>query len=175
MELNDLIPDGSAAWKVGKNQLTYKKYVNIPICYIGKDGVVYVFLDKRISKQVLKITKRLMWLGVEFYFTTPELSNPKGLEDHKNAIIHHYFRSYIQKEFFEGFESIQFDLILNLTKWTKRENCYNLIKENYEIVKKIVNRQNYDHYARVKKYEYDQILRDDYERLYREIQINQII
>jgi hypothetical protein len=116
-----------------------------------------------------------MWLGVEFYFTTPELSNPKGLEDHKNAIIHHYFRSYIQKEFFEGFESIQFDLILNLTKWTKRENCYNLIKENYEIVKKIVNRQNYDHYARVKKYDYDQIVRDDYERLYREIQINQII
>jgi hypothetical protein len=175
MELSDLIPDGSAAWKVGKNQLTYKKYVNIPICYIGEDGVVYVFLDKRISKQVLKITKRLVWLGVEFYFTTPELSNPKGVEDHKNAIILHYFRSYIQKEFFEGFEMIQFDLIHNMTKWAGKEDCFNLIKENYEEIKKIVNRQEYDYYSNIKKYEYPQEIRDDFDRIYREIQINRIL
>ena len=78
MELSDFIPDGSDAWKVGKNQLTYKKYVNIPICYI-EDDTVYVFLDKRIVKPVLKITKKLIELDVEFYFTTPELSNPKGV------------------------------------------------------------------------------------------------
>lgn len=174
MELIDFIPDGSTAWKVGKNQLTYKKYVNIPICYI-EDDIVYVFLDKRIVKPVLKITKRLLELDVEFYFTTPELSNPKGVEDHKNAIIHHYFRSYIQKEFFKGFEDIQFDVIRNMTAWANKEDCYNLIKENYEVIKKIVNRQNYDYYSNIKKYEYPQDIRDDFDRLYREIQINQIL
>lgn len=174
MELSDFIPDGSAAWKVGKNQLTYKKYVNIPICYI-EDDVVYVYLDKRIVKPVLKITKRLVELNVEFYFTTPELSNPKGLEDHKNAIIHHYFRSYIQKEFFKGFEDIQFDLIHNLTKWCNKEECFQLIKENYASVKKIVNREDYDYFSNIKKYEYPQEIRDDFDRVYREIQINQIL
>ena len=174
MELSDFIPDGSAAWKVGKNQLTYKKYVNIPICYI-EDDIVYVFLDKRIVKPVLKITKKLIELDLEFYFTTPELSNPKGVEDHKNTIIHHYFRSYIQKEFFKGFEAIQFDLIHNMTKWCTKEECIPLIKENYEIIKKIVNRQDYDYYTSTKKYEYPQDIRDDFDRVYREIQINQIL
>ena len=59
MELSDLIPDGSAAWKVGKRQLTYKKYVNIPICFI-EDDIVYVYLDKKIVKAVLKLVKKLV-------------------------------------------------------------------------------------------------------------------
>jgi len=174
MELSDLIPDGSDAWKVGKKQLTYKKYVNIPICYI-EDDTVYVFLDKRIVKPVLKITKKLIELDVEFYFTTPELSNPKGVEDHKNAIIRHYFRSYIQNEFFKGFETMQFDLIHNMTNWAGKEDCFNLIKENYEEIKKVVNAQSYDYYSNIRKYEYPQEIRDDFDRLYREIQINRIL
>jgi len=174
MELSDFIPDGSDAWKVGKKQLTYKKYVNIPICYI-EDDIVYVFLDKRIVKPVLKITKKLIELGVEFYFMTPELSNPKGVEDHKNAIIRHYFRSYIQKEFFKGFETMRFDLIHNMTTWAAKEESFHLIKENYEEIKKIVNAQSYDYYSNVRKYEYPQEIRDDFDRLYREIQINRIL
>jgi hypothetical protein len=174
MELSDFIPDGSAAWKVGKNQLTYKKYVNIPICYI-EDDIVYVFLDKRIVKPVLKITKKLIELDLEFYFTTPELSNPKGVEDHKNVIIYHYFRSYIQKEFFKGFEAMQFDLIQNMTSWANKEECFNLIKENYDEIKKVVNKQDYDYYSNIKKYQYPQEIRDDFDRLYREIQINRIL
>lgn len=174
MELIDFIPDGSDAWKVGNRQLTYKKYVNIPICYI-EDGIVYVFLDKRIVRPVLKITKRLVELNSEFYFTTPELSSPKGVEDHKNAIIHHYFRSYIQKEFFDGFEKMEFDLIKNMTSWAAKENCFDLIKENYDAVKKTVNEKRYDYYSNIQKYEYSQEIRDDFDRVYREIQINQIL
>lgn len=174
MELSDLIPDGSDAWKVGKRQLTYKKYVNIPICFI-EDDIVYVYLDKRIVKAVLKLVKKLVEIKAEFYLTTPELSNPKGLEDHQNAIIHHYFRSYIQKEFFDGFEKMEFDMIKNMTDWTTKEGCFMLIKENYDIVKKIVNEKRYDYYSNTKKYEYPQNIRDDFDRVYREIQINQIL
>lgn len=174
MELIDFIPDGSDAWKVSKRQLTYKKYVNIPICYI-EDDIAYVFLDKRIVRPVLKITKRLVELNVEFYFTTPELSNPKGVEDHKNAIIRHYFRSYIQKEFFKGFGDIQFDVIRNMTSWANKEDCYGLIKENYMAVKKDVNRETYDYYSNKRGYEYSQEIRDDFDRVYRDIQINQIL
>lgn len=174
MELSDFIPDGSAAWKVGKRQLTYKKYVNIPICFI-EDNIVYVYLDKRIVKAVLKLVKKLLEMKVEFYLMTPELSNPKGLEDHHNAIIHHYFRSYIQKEFFEGFEKMEFDMIKNMTDWATKESCFALIKENYDAVKKIVNEKRYDYYSNVQMYEYPQDIRDDFDSVYREIQINQIL
>ena len=174
MELSDFIPDGSDAWKVGKHQITYKKYYNIPICYI-EDDIVYVFLDKRIVNPVLKIVKRLVELNTEFYFTTPELSSPKGVEDHKNTIICHYFRSYIQKEFFDGFEGMQFDLMRNLVKWCDKEKCFPLIKKNYEEIKKTVNKQNYDYYSNIRKYQYPQEIRDDFDRVYREIQINQIL
>lgn len=174
MELSDLIPDGSAAWKVGKRQLTYKKYVNIPICFI-EDDIVYVYLDKKIAKAVLKLVKKLVDMKVEFYLITPELSSPKGLEDHKNAIIYHYFRSYVQKEFFEGFEKIEFDLIKNMTDWATKEGCFSLIKENYDAVKKIVNEKNYDYFSNINAYQYPQNIRDDFDRVYREIQINQIL
>ena len=174
MELSDLIPDGSDAWKVGKRQLTYKKYANIPICYI-EDDVAYVYLDKRIYKQVLQLTRRLMDIEAEFYFTTPELSSPKGLEDHYLAILHNYLRSYIQKEFSRGFNRLGFDIIRNMTDWAKKEGCFSLIRESYESVKLITNRKDYDHYGRFYTYEYSQEIRDDYERLYREIQINSIL
>lgn len=174
MELSNLIPDGSDNWKVGKKQLTYKKYVNIPICFI-EDDIIYVYLDKRIVKPVLKLVKKLVDMKVEFYMTTPELSNPKGLEDHQNAIIHHYFRSYVQKEFFEGFEKMGFDLIHNMTDWATKEGCFPLIKENYDSVKKIVNEKNYDYFSNIHTYEYPQEIRDDFDRVYREIQINQIL
>lgn len=174
MELSDFIPDNSENWKVNKGQLTYKKYVNIPICFI-EENIVYVYLDIRISKAVLKIVNKLINMGIEFYMTTPELSNPKGVEDYYNSVIYHYLRSYIQKEFFKSFEKIEFDLIKNMTDWANREGCFNLIKENYELVKKLVNRNFYDYYRKDNIYDYSQEIRDDFDRVYREIQINRIL
>ena len=48
-------------------------------------------------------------------------------------------------------------------------------EEGIEIVKKIVNEKRYDYYSNTKKYEYPQNIRDDFDRVYREIQINQIL
>ena len=174
MELSDLIPDGSEAWKVGRKQLTYKKYVNIPICFIDGE-TIYVYLDKRIVKPVLKLVKKLESMQAEFYFMTPELSNPKGVERFHESVIHHYLRSYAQKEFFHGFSEIGFDLIHNMTRWAAREGCFPLIKEQYDEVKKEINRKSYDYYANKEIYEFPQEIRDDFDRVYREIQINQIL
>jgi len=175
MELSDLIPDTSDAWKAGKTQLMYKKYVNVPICFIGADGTVYVYLDKKIAKAVLKLTKKLVSIDAEFYFTTPELSSPKGVEDYHEAVIYHYLRSYAQEEFFYGFQSIGFDLINNLTKWAGKEGCFAMIKSSYELVKKSVNYKTHDYYSNKERYEYAKEIREDFDRIYREIQINQIL
>ena len=104
MGLNNLILDSN--WLVKGNFLMYKKYVNIPMCFI-EDDIYYVFLDVKLTKQVLKLTKALMKSGVEFYFTTPEYSNPK-VEIDDNLVISHYLFRY-QDSIFYGFDKL--DLI----------------------------------------------------------------
>jgi hypothetical protein len=173
MDLNSLIPDNSDKWSV-KRFLMFKKYENIPVCFIDGD-IVYVFLDNKIPKQIIKITQHLLNLGVEFYFTTPEFSNPSGVDDIENKVISHYLMSYIQKEFFFGFREIEFDLIHNMVKWTEKENCFDLVKPNYEYITKKVNNKYFDYYANKEYEDYVKEIREDYKTLYRDIQISKIL
>ena len=128
-----------------------------------------------IFKQIIKITQHLLNLGVEFYFTTPEFSNPSGVDDIENKVISHYLMSYIQKEFFFGFREIEFDLIHNMVKWTEKENCFDLVKPNYEYITKKVNNKYFDYYANKEYEDYTKEIREDYKTLYRDIQISKIL
>ena len=68
MDLNDLIPDKLRPnWIIKGKFLMFKKHENIPICFI-EDDVVYIFLDVRIPKQVILITKHIVNQNIEFYF-----------------------------------------------------------------------------------------------------------
>ena len=86
MELNDLIPDNDSIWIIKKNYLMVKKLENIPLSYI-KDNVVYVFLDAKIPKYVIKLVKHLININANFYMNSPLCSNPSGIEDYKEEII----------------------------------------------------------------------------------------
>ena len=179
MELNNLIPDRfrplyNPTWIVKGNFLYFKKLELIPICFI-KDDVVYIFLDARISKQVIKLTEHLIYLKADFYFLTPEASNPSGVIDFEEKVIKSYLMSYAKKEFFNGFKSIEFDLISNMVKWTEKENCFSLIKEIYQDVLKEINHQTWDYYSNKKHYDYCQDIREEFQSLYRAIQISKII
>ena len=178
MSLYDLIPTCYASngkWTIRKDFLMVKKYQNIPVCFIGEDNIIYVFLDNSIKKEILKITQHLVNLGVEFYFTTPELSNPKGVQDYNNKVIQHYLFSYSQMDFYKGFNKIEFDLIKNMVNWTDKVGCSNSIKENYEIILMKVNKTWYNGFHNKKSYLYTQEIRDEFRTLYRDIQINKII
>ena len=175
MELSDLIPDNSSNWSVRNDFLMFKKIQNIPACFISNDDIVYVFLDVRIYKQVLKLTSSLVDKKVEFYFTIPEISNPGGVEDLNDTTILHYLSSYSKKEFFNGFRKIDFDLIYNLIKWTEKENCFDLVKSNYEYMLKRVNHQNWNYYTNKKTFSYSEDIREEFRSLYRDIQISKIL
>jgi hypothetical protein len=175
MDLNSIIPDkNDRNYSVAKKFLMYKKYQNIPLCFI-EDDIVYVFLDKKVSKVVIKLVKNLCKNNIQFYFTTPELSNPKGVIDYEDKVIEHYLNSYIQVEFFYGFQKIGFDFIKNLVDWANKNNCYDLIKSNYDYIQKRVNRKYYDYYSNKDIFEYPKEIRDDFLTLYREIQINNLL
>ncbi len=78
MELFRFIPKkvrSSSEWSNNGKYVLYKKIHNLPVLYV-EDDTVYVFLDLRIINQVILIVKHLQELGVEFYFTHPDFSNP---------------------------------------------------------------------------------------------------
>lgn len=181
MELNDIIPlkfrpTIGCDWVVKNKFLMYKHYEHIPVAFI-EDDIVYVFLDNKISRQILKLTKWLIKCGYEFYFTSPLLSNPKGIfeEDIHTTVIKHYLYSYVQEPYFNGFKKIDFDIIENMVKWCLRENCIDLIKDCYEQIQTKVNRKDHDYWSNKYTFEYDDEIRSDYQTLYRDIQINMIL
>ena len=169
MDLNKFIPDDNSNWVVKSGFLEH-----IPICYV-EDDIVYVFLDMKLYKQVIKVINHLMSLNVEFYLTTPEASNPKGVIDLKEKVIYHYLISYAKDKFFYGFQKIEFDLVDNLVKWTDKEDCFDLVKDVYDKVMKKINHQSWDYYSNKKHFDYSKEIRDEFQSLYRHIQISRII
>jgi hypothetical protein len=170
--LEELIPDSSNRWVIKKNFLMYKKYDLVPIAFIGNDGILYIFLDYNIHKEVIRLIKFIRNKNVEFYLTTPKLLNPKNNVTNFD-IISNYLLCYAQNEFFNGFKKIEFDLIDNMVKWCDKENCYDVIRECLNIVKKEVNRVYYD--MHIERSKYPQEIIDTFNTLYREIQINKIL
>lgn len=179
MELSDLIPlkfipNVGCNWIVKSNYLMFKKYELIPLAYID-DDIVYVILENRVRKEVIRLTKHLVNLEVEFYFTVPEITDPSGVEDLPDKIIKHYLYSYAQKEFYKAFNDIEFDIIKNLVDWSNKFGYYDLIKNNYDDILKKVNYKSHDWCANKDVYEYEEEIRERFKSLYREIQINQLL
>ena len=177
MDLNDLIPfdRDSTNWSISGDMLHYKKYVKIPVCYIDIDDIVHVFLDNRIKKVVVKLVSKLIKIGREFYFAYPDSSNPAGIFRYQNKVVHHYLQTYINSDFRDEFLKMGFDYIGNLVKWVQKENCFDILKEVYDTLKVQVNGQNYDWVSGKKVYNYSEEIRDDYNTMWREIQINIIL
>jgi hypothetical protein len=174
MVLNDLILNGEG-WNISGNFLMFKKLQNIPVCYI-KDNIVYIFLDARITKEIIRFTKSLINKGVEFFFTTPTSSNPKGVNKLEYEILYNYLLSYANSKFFYGFKKINFDLIDNMIKWSKFSNTTHLIKSVYEDVNRKVQSKNWHFiFDTVMNYKYSDEIRDNFNSLYRHIQICKIL
>lgn len=175
MELSELIPDNSEGWSIKNNFLMYKKYQNIPVLYISEDDCVYVFLDVRVYKKILKLTQHLVELGLEFYFMPPELSDPTGVDDFHELVILHYFSSYSNEKFFNGFKKIDFDLIYNLIKWTEKEKCFDLVKSNLDYIIKKVKRKKFNIYIPGFVDVYKKEIVDEFNGMYLDIQISKIL
>ena len=177
MDLNTFKPDNNEKWIVKNNYLFYNRIVNIPVCYIQDDNI-YIFLDLKISKQVIKLVKKLSNDGLKFYFTTPGFSNPKGIkeEDYHYCVIHSYLYSYANKDIFDGFRKINFSLIDNLVSWCKKENCFNVLKEVYDEMLIEINKETQNWYFNSEKYFlYRSDIRDEFRVLWREILLSNIL
>lgn len=175
MELNTIIPNSDINWIIKGDVLMYKKYSNIPVAYID-DDIVFIFLDLKIVKTISRLVEHLMSKNIEFYFDSPEFSNPAAdAEEYNTKVITHYLYAYASKGIFNEFKRIDFDLIKNMTAFCDRNNCHGILKSCYDIVKKAVLRSDFDYYAGKTVWSYPEEIREEFENLYRDIQISRII
>lgn len=178
MHLYKLIPKKqrhNREWSVGKDYVFFKKLHNVPLCYF-EDGIVWVFLDLRIQRQVVDLISHLEKSNLKFYFTHPEFSNP-GEEFEINKIHLHYFRCYADPKFYKSIKKINFDFIKNLVNFTKEFSDFETLLLNLKIVQKEVGKKWYDYYSKSKKeiWDYPEEIREEFRTLWREIQINNIL
>lgn len=128
-------------WKVlnfnrQHDMICYFKYCNIPVVTII-DDIVWVSLDLRITKPVLKIIKHLMKLEIKFYLTSRSIVHQKVIyEDNLSGIIFNYINALLDPLFFDGLFDIGFDHIKNLSDFMTEFECHHLFKDAYEIIKK---------------------------------------
>lgn len=176
MNLSELIPNNSPNWSFDNKFIYWKKYQKIPLCFIEDSGVV-LFLDNRLPKPVLKLVEFLVEKNIKFYFLPPQMSNPSGIfeDEFEELVIRHYLKSYATKEFFFGFQKIDFDLIKNMTDWITKMGCFDKLKPIFDEVQKEVLRKHFDWYSKKDYYDFNSLIREEFQSLYRQIQISQII
>jgi hypothetical protein len=175
MDLNTIIPNNDQNWIVKGDYLLYKKYSNIPIAYID-ENIVYIFLDLKIIKALSKLIKHLVKNNIEFYFESPEFSNPSmDMIEYNDKILTHYLFAFANKNTYKEFAQIKFDLIKNMVNFCDKNKCHDLLKPCYDKVKKIVLSKTLDYYSGKDINNFSDEIREEFENLYRDIQINRII
>jgi hypothetical protein len=176
MELNDLIPDNNKSWVVKKNFLFFYKYNNIPVCYI-EDYVVFVFLDKKVKNPILRLLRKLIIEKKEFYLVTPELSDPKGVEDFNYENLYTYMLALVDNDWMEVFNRVNFDPVDSIISYINKYNCYDLIKPIWEKINEKINKMYYDYYSNSKIYSHkcDDFIRNEFTSVYRQIQLGVIL
>jgi hypothetical protein len=178
MELSSIIPKKYKhldKWKIKSNTLMFKNYQYIPVCFLSENNYIYIYFDIRVRKQIIELVKELIRSKYVFFFTIPDLSNPSGVLDYEKKVIKNYLLMYANSYFYIQFNKIGFDLIKNMVDWTVENNCCYLIKENFDIVLTDVSKKYYDYYSNAYIYQYPEDIRIDFNKLYREIQINLIL
>jgi len=174
MDLNKIVPLNDNRWSVSDNIIYFKKLMKIPVLIVI-DDIPHIILEGKLVRQVIQLTEILMGSGLEFYFTIPDSTNPSGVFDFESEVINSYFHSYSNRKFYLGFNKIGFDLIENLIKWCDKRGCWDLVKPIYDKVNKEIQRKHFDWWSKQEKYDYQKDIREEFNSLWRDIQINKIL
>jgi hypothetical protein len=173
MNLDFYLPNNSEDWIIKNNTIYYHRLVDIPILKERK-GIVWVALDRRVRKQVLRLINHLVSNNVKFYLTTRfNISQKDIFKEDLVTIIENYILALTDEFFFDAVFDSKFDYVKNLTDFMTDYDCHKLFKSPYEKIKKAYLSEKTDWYTMRKYYlikkEY---IRDSIRTLEREIKIS---
>ena len=166
-----------------KNRVYAYNLAWIPIYEVDGDQI-WVYLDYRVSKYIIKVVKKFLEYGIDFLFISPQFSNPKKrrqLNFHHQNILE-YIGNFKISAFYHGFQKINFNLVQNLCKYLIKFQCFSYITSDGEtryIVKEIldeINSEVQDNWtmvgSRIVEWSVPDIeIRERYKNLWREIKL----
>lgn len=135
MDFERFIPEINDKWFVKHQTIYFTKGGSIPL--LKKiDGVYYISLDRRATRKVIKLIKKLNELDVEFYLCDRMTIAEKHIhrEDLDN-IIKNYLYAISDEVFFDFIQGSEFDYINNLTNFLNLYDCHKTFKHYYDKLK----------------------------------------
>ena len=174
MDIDRFIPDNSENWIIKHNTIYFKKYGLIPILK-QIDGHIFISLDRRITKPVIKITNKLTKMEEPFFFCDRNTIYEKNIhnEDLQN-IVRNYIIAISDESFFKFISISEFDYINNFANFLTEYNCHKTFKAIYDFQKdKLFNRKWTDWYTNKTHWEVkNEEIRDYYSILERQIKLS---
>jgi len=148
MDLYKIIPQNDSRWVVSKNIIYIDYFAKIPILVKSGDDI-WVYMDVKILKYVLKLIKILEKQKIEFLFKSTSI-----FFDHKfdESDIHtrnlsHYLMNISNPNIFDGIEKIGFDYTRNIASYLLAYECYDIFQDVYKKVSKKLLSKTYDYYT----------------------------
>lgn len=177
MNLNDLIPNNDQNWSIKNNMIYYHNYCDIPVLQ-KRGGEIWIILDRRVTRNILKLTKHLIKLDIRFFYSSKVLNHNQDLTtpESKAEIIRNYLHALTNVQFFDNISKTGIDYIGNLTEYINKNGCWDIFKEEFEIIKKDANRKHWDYLSGKQIYEIKrEDIRDFIANIEREIKLNMFL
>lgn len=174
MDLHELIPNNKDCWIV-KNNILYIEYLaKIPIL-MKEDDMFFIFLDIRILRHVIDISKYLLDNNIDFLFRSSEFIKHRYSESdmHKKNILH-LIQSISNSKIFNSFNKSEIDFLNHISNYLRKYNCYNEFKEIYDHYKSDIGSKFYDIFKDKYIYKYSPDIREYILSMEREVKIRSI-
>jgi hypothetical protein len=146
MNLLKIIPKDDR-WVVSKN-IVYIDYISkIPILVKAEDKI-WVYLDIRISKYVVKLVSILEQNNINFLFKSTLIFFDKkhSIEEFNEYNLIHFIKSITNEKFFDGFHKVGFDYTKSISDYLLEYKCYDTFSEVYNKQKKELLSKEYDYW-----------------------------
>lgn len=174
MDIERFIPDSNDNWLIRHNTIYFKKWGLIPILK-EIDGIIFISLDRRITKAVIKISNKLSKMEEPFFFCDRNTISEKNIHNEDlGPIVQNYIMAISDEVFFKFISNSEFDYINNLANFLTLYDCHSLFKKIYDhkkdnfFNKKWIDWYNHREHWEVKNEE----IRDYYSILERQIKLN---
>jgi hypothetical protein len=154
----------------------YHKYVDIPLVSFTEDDI-WICLDRRITKQVLKLIRHFITNDIDFLLTNRLVIWRDVTEEDLPIILENYLRALSDEVFFDSIFDMGFDYIRNLTHFMIKYKCLDQLSETFDkIMRKHYMKEKTDWwtgsvYYLIKRED----IRDFLSTLEREIKLNILI
>lgn len=174
--ISQLVPDQNPNWTVRNGMIYYRKLCDIAVLS-EMDGVIWISLDRRITKRIVRIISHLIGMGVPFFLTHRFIVHKDRIDSEDlRTIISNYFSAITDPVFFDSFNEMGFDYVRNITDFMVRYECLDQMGPIFEKVKSHYFRTWTDWYSGEVYYYLDrEDIRDFLSSLDREIKLSLLI